>query len=373
MRLDPADVAFPRYSINPILTALNPCSNPARQRWRSWFGVWVRRLGSLGESVRRRDFIIAMAGAAAPWPLTVRAQQAQMQRIGFLGLSPASSSVGRIGALRTGLADLRFAEAKNIAFDFRWADGPAQLNKFATELVNEQVALIVTSGNAATIAAKSATSTIPIVFSAADDPVRLGLVASFSQPGGNMTGVSMISGALGSKRLDLLREMAPKAKVIGVLRNPNNPAESKRDEEAVAGARGLSVVVLEVASEKDIDTASKIVVAKKVDVLLVNADAILTANRDHIVELATRNKIPALYARREYVEAGGLMSYGTSLNDGYHQMGVYAGRILRGVRPADLPVIQPTTIELVINLKIAKILGVDVPPKLLALADAVIE
>jgi putative ABC transport system substrate-binding protein len=324
--------------------------------------------------MRRREFIGLLGGAAASWPLAARAQQSeQLWRIGYLGLSPASSSAGRLGALRAGLADLGFVEGKNIVFEFRWAEEPQQLNQFAVELVKGQAAVIVTIGNAATLAAKSATSTVPIVFSAADDPVYLGLVASFSQPGGNMTGVSLISGALGSKRLDLLRELVPKFKVIGVLRNPNNPAESERDEQAAAKTGGLSVILLNVVSERDIDTASAILVQKQVNVLLVNADATLTAHRDQIVALAARQRIPALYPWREYAEAGGLMSYGTSLNDGYHQMGVYAGRILRGVRPADLPVTQPTTIELVINLKTAKALGLEISPKLLALADAVIE
>jgi putative ABC transport system substrate-binding protein len=286
-----------------------------------------------------------------------------MRRIGFLGLSPASSYAGRVEALRAGLSDLGFIEAKNIAIEFRWADEPGQLNKFATELMNAQVAIIVTTGNSATLAAKSNTLSVPIVFSAADDPVRLGFVSSFSQPGGNLTGVSMISGTLGPKRVDLLRE----------LRNPNNPAERVRDEQAAAEVGGFHVVESDVSSAQDIDTAFTLLVQKRTDVLLVNSDASLTAHRDQIVSLAARHSIPALYPWREYVEAGGLMSYGTNLNDIYRQIGVYAGRILRGVRPAELPVIQPTKFELVINLKTAKTLGMEISPKLLALADAVIE
>jgi putative ABC transport system substrate-binding protein len=322
----------------------------------------------------RRDILAALGGTVVSWPFIGRAQQPeQMRRIGFLGLSPASSYAGRVEALRAGLSDLGFIEAKNIAIEFRWADEPGQLNKFATELMNAQVAIIVTTGNSATLAAKSNTLSVPIVFSAADDPVRLGFVSSFSQPGGNLTGVSMISGTLGPKRVDLLRELVPNARVIGILRNPNNPAERVRDEQAAAEAGGFHVVESDVSSAQDIDTAFTLLVQKRTDVLLVNSDASLTAHRDQIVSLAARHSIPALYPWREYVEAGGLMSYGTNLNDIYRQIGVYAGRILRGVRPAELPVIQPTKFELVINLKTAKTLGMEISPKLLALADAVIE
>lgn len=272
------------------------------------------------------------------------------------------------------MGDLGFVEGKNIILDLRWATGPGQLSEFAAELVKDHVTVIVTSGNAATLAAKSATSAIPIVFSVADDPVRLGLVASFSRPGGNVTGVSQISGALGSKRLDLLHELVPRATLIGMLRNPNNPAEAtERDEQTAAQATGRSIIVLNVASESEIDAAFATAVQKQADVILVNADATLTAHRDQIIALAARYRIPALYPWREYAEAGGLMSYGTSLNDGYHQMGGYVGKILRGVEPADLPVTQPTRIELVINLKTAKTLGLAISPKLLVLADAVVE
>jgi putative ABC transport system substrate-binding protein len=331
------------------------------------------RVPGLGEAMRRRDFITFFGGAMA-WPRAVSAQQPEMPRIGFLGLAPASGSADRLKALRTGLGDLGIVEGKNIIFDFRWATGPGQLSEFAAELVKDHVTVIVTSGNAATLAAKSATSAIPIVFSVADDPVRLGLVASFSRPGGNVTGVSQIAGALGSKRLDLLHELVPRATLIGMLRNPNNPAEAtERDEQAAAQATGQSIIVLNVASESDIDTAFATAVQKQADVILVNADATLTAHRDQIIALAARHRLPALYPWREYAEAGGLMSYGTSLNDGYHQMGVYVGKILRGVEPADLPVTQPTKIELVINLKTAKTLGLAISPKLLVLADAVVE
>ena len=323
--------------------------------------------------MRRRDFI-SLIGSAAAWPLAARAQQGSVLRVGFLGLAPAAGYTGRIAALRAGLADFGFVEGKNFTFDLRWAEGPQQLDEFAAELVKAGSAVIMTSGNAATLSAKSATSTIPIVFSAADDPVRLGVVASFNQPGGNMTGVSLISGALGAKRIDLIRELAPKETLIGVLRNPNNPAEAaSRDELAVAHKVGQELLVLDVASADGIEAAFATLVEKRANALLVNADAIFTAHRDRIVSLAARHKIWALYPWREYAESGGLMSYGPSLAESYHQMGVYAGRILRGVKPSDLPVMQPTAIELVLNLKTAQMLGVEFPPKLLALADAVIE
>ena len=324
--------------------------------------------------MRRREFITLFGSAAVTWPVVARAQQPTMPVVGYLGLAPASGSTGRVAAMRAGLQDLGFTDGTNVVIDFRWAGGPAQLRAFAADLVNDRVAVIITSGNAATLAAKSATSIIPIVFSAADDPVRLRLVASFNRPGGNLTGVSLISGALVAKRLDLLRELIPNAALIALLRNPSNPAETaERDEQAAAHATGQNLVVLNAISESDIDAAFAELAQKRPTALLVNADATFTAHRAQIVALAARLKIPALYPWREYAEAGGLMSYGTSLDDGYHQLGIYAGRILRGVRPADLPVWQPTKFELVINLKTAKTLGLEFPAKLLALADAVIE
>jgi ABC-type uncharacterized transport system substrate-binding protein len=324
--------------------------------------------------MRRREFMRLLGGSAAAWPVAARAQQPKQVRIGFLGLAPASSSTGRLAAFREGLGDLGFVEGKNVVFELRLAEGTDQLSQLAAGLVKDQVAVIVAGGNAAALAAKSATSAIPIVFTAADDPVRLGLVASFNKPGDNITGVSLISGTLGSKRFDLLHELVPSAVLIGILRNPNNPAEAiGRDEQAAAQAIGQRVIMFNIASENDIDAAFKEAVQKKTDAILVTADIILTAHRDQIVALAAHHRIPALYPWREWAEAGGLISYGTSLADGYRQMGVYAGRILRGVKPADLPVTQPTRIELVINLKTAKALGLQISPKLLALADAVIE
>ena len=324
--------------------------------------------------MRRREFLGVLGGATAAWPLAARAQQPAMPVIGFLGLAPASGYAGRIEAFRAGLREFSFAENNNIAIDFRWVENPDQLRKFAAELVQRQAAAIVTSGNATTVAAKSATSAIPIVFSVADDPVRLGLVASFNKPGGNMTGVSLISGALGAKRLELLRELAPAAKLIAILANPSNPAEAnQRDEQAAARAIGQQMLVLTATTEHDIETAFATLVSQRAGAIIVSADAFFTANQDKIIALAAHHKIPAIYPWREYAEVGGLVSYGTNLADSYRQVGVYVGRILRGVKPADLPVTQPTRIELVINLKTAKAVGFEISAKLLALSDAVIE
>jgi putative ABC transport system substrate-binding protein len=320
----------------------------------------------------RREFI-ALLGTVAAWPLSARAQQLAMPVIGFLGVAPASSYVSRLEGLRSGLRDLGYIEGSNAVFAFQWADSPAQLPQLAAELAKREVTVIVTSGNTATRAAKTATSSIPIVFSAADDPVKLGFVASFNRPGGNVTGVSLISGALGPKRLELLRGLVPNAMVIGVLMNPKNPAEDIRGEQAAARAIGQRIVVLDASSAAEIEQAFAAIASQRADALLVNADALFTAERELLVALAARYRVPAIYAWREFAEAGGLMSYGTNLNRSYHQVGTYVGRILKGEKPADLPVMQPTNFEFFINLRTAKALGLDVPDRLLALADEVIE
>jgi putative ABC transport system substrate-binding protein len=301
------------------------------------------------------------------------AQQPAIPVVGWLGIAPASSNAPQLGGLRSGLRDAGYIEGKNVVIEFRWVESLTQLPKLATELVKREIAVIVTSGNAATRAAQAATSTIPIVFSAADDPVKLGYVASFNRPGGNMTGLSLFSGALGAKRLELLRELVPNATVIAVLTNPNNPAAGVRDEQTIANATGQRVLALDASTVTEIEQAFATLVRQRADVLLVNADAFYTAQRDLLVTLAARHHVPAIYAWREFAEAGGLMSYGTSLSASYHQMGIYVGRILKGEKPADLPIMQPTQFELVINLKAAKMLGRDTPPTLLARADDVIE
>jgi ABC-type uncharacterized transport system substrate-binding protein len=324
--------------------------------------------------MRRREFITLLGGAAATWPLAARAQQSgPMPAIGFLGVAPASSYVSRVEGLRSGLRELGYVEGRNVSFAFQWADTPAQLSELAAELVKREVAVIVTSGNTATRAAKTATSNIPIVFSAADDPVKLGFVASFNRPGGNVTGLSLISGALGAKRLELLRGLVPNATIIAVLMNPNNPAEDIRGEQATARAIGQRILVLDASTAAEIEQAFAAIARERADALLVNADALFTAQRELLVALAARYRMPAIYAWREFAEAGGLMSYGTNLNRSYHQMGTYVGRILKGEKPADLPVMQPINFEFIINLRTLKSLGLDVPDRLLALADEVIE
>ena len=323
--------------------------------------------------IGRRQFISTLGGAAA-WPIAARAQQPAMPAVGFLMQGSASNSTFRLEALRAGLHDLGYVDGNNIVIEGRYAAEPNQLPELAADLAQRRIDVIVTGGNAASLAVKSTTTAIPIVFAAADDPVRLGFVASFNRPGGNMTGMALISGALGAKRLELLRELVPSATLIAMLTNPNNPADANvRDEQTAARAIGQGILVLTAATERDIETAFAALVQQRASAISVDADAALTAHRDQIVALAARYGIPAIYPWREYSEAGGLMSYGTNLVDAYRQIGVYVGRILKGEKPADLPVVQPTKFELVINLKTAKALGLRVPQTLQVAADDVIE
>jgi len=324
--------------------------------------------------MRRRQFIRLLGGAGAVWPVAALAQQPAMPIVGFLGPAPAIGYASRLNSIRAGLRDFGFEEHNNFALELRWADSGNQLRKLAADLVQLRPNVIVTTGNAATLAAKLEAGTIPIVFAVADDPVRLGIVASFNQPGGNASGVSMISGALGAKRIALLRELVPDATLIIMLANPDNPAEANgRDEQAQAEAIGQRLLVLHASKEDDLQRAFAKAAQEHANAILVNADAFFTSQREKIVKLAAQYKLPAMYAWREFTDDGGLMSYGISLGDAYRQLGIYVGRILRGVKPADLPVIQPTKIELTINLNSAKSLGLEIPAKLLALADAVIE
>jgi putative ABC transport system substrate-binding protein len=313
----------------------------------------------------RRAFIAALGSAAAAWPVVARAQRA-IPVVGWLGIAPASSNASRLAGVRLGLRDVGYVEGTNVVFEFRWAESLDQLPKLAAELVKREVAVIVATGNAATRAARTATSRIPIVFAAADDPVRLGYVVSFNRPGGNLTGLSLISGALGAKRLELARELVPNATVIAVLTNPNNPAAEGRDEQRIAHTIGQRVLLLNASAVSEIEQAFQTLARERAEVLVVNADAFFTAQRELLVTLAARHNLPAIYAWREFVQAGGLMSYGTSLFASYQQMGTYVGRILKGEKPADLPIMQPTQFELVINLKAAKAYGLDISPKLLA-------
>ena len=327
--------------------------------------------------MRRRDFVIGIGGSAAAWPLAARAQQPAMPVIGFLNSASANRYEQFVEAFRRGLGETGFIEGQNIAIEFRWAEGQYdRLPALAADLIRNRVAVIVaTGGPVSGQAAKAATTTIPIVFISGADPVQEGLVASLNRPGGNATGVNVLLPAMESKRLGLLREMAPNAAVIGVLLNPALPTFGSQvdDVQAAARAVGQRLHILRASSDGEIDAAIATAVELRVGALLVAADPFLSTRRDHLVGLASRYAIPAIYEIREYVAAGGLMSYGVNLAEAYRLVGGYTGRILKGEKPADLPVQQPTKFEFVINLKTARTLGLEVPPGLSARADEVIE
>ena len=324
----------------------------------------------------RRDFTTLLFGTMATWPLAARAQQA-MQVIGFLHSSSPDGFSQQVAALHQALKEGGFVEGQNIAFEFRWAeDLYERLPALAAELVGRRVAVIFAAGgNVSAVAAKAATSTIPIVFPAVADPVGGGLVVSLNRPGGNVTGMAALSAELDAKRMELLREFLPGAKVIGALLNPNrpNPAVQLKGVQVAAQAVGWQLVVLNATTERDIETAFSALVQQRADALLVTADPFLTRRSEQIAALAARHAIPTVYPWRDSVPIGGLISYSTSLSDAYRQAGLYVVRILKGEKPADLPVLQPTKFELAINLKTAKALGLTVPPTLLARADEVIE
>jgi putative ABC transport system substrate-binding protein len=326
--------------------------------------------------MRRRDFIALAGSAAAAWPLAARAQQ-PMPVIGFLGSASAAPNADSVAAFRQGLGEGGYVEGRNVVIEYRWAENLYdRLPALAAELVRRPVAVIVASGGpVAAQAAKAATSTIPIVFTASSDPIKLGLVASLSRPGGNMTGSAMLTAELDAKRLELLRELVPTARVIGALVNPGRTdAEAQsRDAQEAGRALGLQVIILSASSERNIDTAFASLAGQGIGALLVGADPFFHSRRVQLVALAARHAVPAMYMSRDFAAAGGLMSYGASIADGYRQAGIYAGQILKGAKPADLPIVQPTKFEFMINLKTAKALGLDVPPMLLARADEVIE
>jgi putative tryptophan/tyrosine transport system substrate-binding protein len=324
--------------------------------------------------LRRREFVSAIGGAAA-WPLRVRAQQPAIPVIGFLRPGTAAVAEHVLAALRRGLNEFGYIEGHNVAVEYRWAESHERLPALAADLVRRQVAVIVAGGSAAAIAAKDATSAIPIVFVMAADPVEANLVASLNRPGGNLTGAIYLSSALAAKRVELMHELVPAAKSVAALVNPDNGSTEPfiRDLRAGAGGLGLQVVIANLKAERDLDAAFATLVQQQPAALIVGEDPLLFSLAPQIVALAARHGLPAIYTTREFAEAGGLMSWGTKLTELYRLGGTYVGRILKGAKPADLPVVQPTQYELVLNLKIAKALGLTVPDKLLALADEVIE
>jgi putative ABC transport system substrate-binding protein len=327
--------------------------------------------------MKRRQFITLIGGAAAVWPLTVRAQQPAIPVLGFLHSGLAEPNAIFVTAFRRGLNETGFVEGRNLAIEFRWAEQHYdRLPGMVTDLIGRKVAVIVAAGgDPAAVAAKAGTSTIPIVFETGTDAVKLRLVATLNRPGGNATGVSFLSTSLEPKRLQLLIEMVPSASTIAFLVNPNNPTAPGRivEMQSNAAAANRQLVVLKAGGEHDIDATFSTLSQQGVDAVLVAGDALFTSRRGQLVGLAARYAVPASYNLREYVVDGGLMSYGTDLKEVYYQTGLYAGRILKGEKPADLPVIQPTKVEFVINQKTAKALGLSIPLPLLGRADDVIE
>jgi len=327
--------------------------------------------------MKRREFITLLGGAAAAWPLTARAQQPAMPVIGFLGPASSESDAFRVGAIRQGLRDAGYVDGRNVAFEYRWAeDHNERLPALAANLVRREVAVIVAIGGiTSAIAAKSATATIPIVFEIGGDPIGMGLVASLNRPGGNITGVSFLTGTLVAKQFEILHETVPMTALIGFLVNPTNPdADNEtKSARAAAGSVGQKIAIVQARKDSELETAFATLVQQRAGALVICADPFFNNQRDKLVELAARQKVPAIHSLREYAAAGGLMSYGTSITEAHRLVGLYAGRILKGEKPADLPVQQSTKVELVINLKTAKALGLTVPPQIVARADEVIE
>ena len=327
-------------------------------------------------NIRRREFVVTLGGAVAAWPFAARGQQAAMPVIGFVRNTSPDGAAPLLAALRRGLSEVGYAEGQNVAVEYRWAENNYdRLPALAADLVRRQAAVIIAAGNAAALAAKAATTTIPIVFATGDDPIRLGLVASLSRPAGNVTGVSFLGGTLVAKRLELLRELVPNVATVAHLMNPTGPTAAPEVEEARIAARSLGqqIQVLQASNESEIEVAFTTMARLRIGALNVGGDALFVDRRAQIVALAAHHSLPTSYFDRECVAAGGLMSYGTSQADAYRLAGVYAGRILKGEKPADLPVLLPTKFELVINMKTAKALGIEVPNSMQLLADEVIE
>jgi putative tryptophan/tyrosine transport system substrate-binding protein len=325
--------------------------------------------------MRRREFISLLGGAAAAWPTVARAQSS-MPVVGFLNSLSSAETTHFVSAFRQGVAQAGLVEGNSIRFEYLYADGAYQrLPGMAAEFVRQNVAVIAAGAPPAALAAKAATATIPIVFVVGFDPVTAGLVASYNRPGGNATGVCLITSPLAQKRLELIFELVPKARIISMLVNPTFPdtAIEVQDAQRAASAYGPQLRTVNAGTAAEIDSAFALIREQGADALIVASDPFFVTQREQLVALAARHGIPAIYPFRESVAAGGLMSYGASLADAYRQVGLYTGRIVKGEKPADLPVVQPTTFEMVINLMTAKSLGIDVPPTLLARADEVIE
>jgi len=320
--------------------------------------------------MRRRDFIKAVAGSGVAWPLIARAQQSPMPVVGWLGVTSARRYADRVVAFREGLKEIGFVEKQNVAIEYRWADDRNErLPEFAAELVSRRVGVIVTGGGTHTVlAAKAATTTIPIVFTIAADPVRAGLVQSLNRPGGNITGIAGLTDLLIVKRLELVTELMPNVSVIGALVNPGNPNSKNRanDLQAATTKLGRQIRIVGASSGAELENAFTMAVAQGVEVLIVQNDALFSSRSDQLIALSVRHRLPAIYENHEDAAAGGLISYGPSWKERYRLLGTYTGRILKGEKPADLPVMQPTKFELVINAKTAKTLGLTVPPTLIA-------
>src|SRR5262245_16995410 len=329
------------------------------------------------EPVHRRSFLTLLGGAPAAWPLAARAQQATVPVVGYLGNASPEATAHLVAAFRKGLSETGYVEGHNIAIEFRWThNDDNRLPELAADLARRRVAAIAAPGSiAAALAAKAATATIPIVFSAGADPVQMGLVTSLNRPGGNITGVTTMNNELVGKRLGLLHELLPRAARFAVLVNANNPSSGSliMEARAAAAAIGRQIEVLTVSTNGDIDAAFASLVQKRADALLVSPDPLFINRRVQLQSLAARYAVPAIYSLRENAEAGGLMSYGSSITDLFRQTGIYVGRILKGEKPSDLPVMRATKFEFVINLQTAKLLNLTIPPTLLALADEVIE
>jgi putative tryptophan/tyrosine transport system substrate-binding protein len=326
--------------------------------------------------MRRREFITFVGSTAAYWPLVARAQQPTGPEIGLLNSASPSTFEDRLRAFRNGLKESGYIEGDNVTIVYRWSEGQNdRLPAMASELADRRVAVIAALGEAATYAAKAATSTIPIVFNVDDDPVKLGLVTNMARPDGNLTGANFFVAELTSKRLELLRQLVPTVSRLAVLVNPAYPVSKStvRDVTAAAPAMGFSVRVFEASTGGEIDAAFATLVREKYDALFVGGDPFYTSVREQLVDLTARHAIPATFATREFAQAGGLMSYGAKIADAWRQVGAYAGKILKGAKTSDLPVVQPTKFDFVINLKTAKALGLAVPPTLLATVDEVIE